>query len=251
MSAITIFYQCDPEYRITQELNNYISETRLENRNINTKDLFVQGHPLFTLGSNENPSDTYFPKIGVEWDTDEPEDDLGWNYHVREFTPRIKEKIAHYISRGRYEQVSHHTFDDILSIDEKYIETHTRRVVSEVLITGWSSGGATSKKENQFLYMATDAILPYVQMAMQSKYGVAFLPNGKPQLNIVSNQSSDVRHGFEIPMKVVQLKIVYRMVDSTTNLTPDYYRWGKVKDADIYLEKSRSKLNYNYTKRNI
>jgi hypothetical protein len=210
---------------------------RLDKRQMPNKDLVIQGHPLFASAMQESKNDTFFPRIGVEWDSDEPTDDIGQNYIVQKVDDRIRKKIAGYVKRGHYEQVSHFSYDDILKSKDEYIETYKRHVVSRIVITGWALGHP-GKKTSQFLYMGVDAVLPFVFAELAKNFGVTGMIDGNPTPNIINTQVAEVAHGFEIAVKIRQIKITYRLSD---NPNP----WLKVNRADVHLAGSKSEFNFN------
>ncbi len=243
---IVSLYQCDPEFRLYQQLQKYLDQTGLEQRGINTQNLVMQGHPLFELqaSGNKQANDNIFPRIGIDLLNDMDEDqNLGENYRLVHSSKEHK-LIEEYKQHGgclldqadvlsaesNYEQISFKKFDEILSYNG-YLEKYTLHNMSMVQITGWTSG-AHARKTSQWLYMAVKSVIPFVVTEIKQRYLVNVKREGRPETNIINTDMGHNLHGFEIMLSVSQIITVYRTL-------PDYTPPSK---ADIYANGSRTKI---------
>ena len=248
---IVSLYQCDPEFRVYQTLQKLLEETGLNERGISTKNMVMQGHPLFELEAkgDKESDDSVFPKIGVDWLNDnDQEQDLGENHKIVNLqNPREKELIKQYQCRGgslmdtpnvkeelkdesSYEQVSFEKFDELLSYKgccQRY-NLHNEPIVQ---ITGWASG-AHARKSAQWLFMAVKAVLPILVTELKKKYRVTVQRGGRAETNIMNMSLGHNLHGFELLLSVHQIITVYRTL-------PDYVRPVK---PNIYANGSAAHL---------
>lgn len=228
-ASLVSLYQCDPEFRIVQAFNEFIAEMNLGVRNINTAELFVQGHPLYENAQRANSqesdikvTDSFFPRCGAEWQIDEPSEDTGQNQtenlrmdYVRERIRVIRDQGYYLLgpdglSQGdaEYEQVSWKNFNDFLNL-EGYAEMYERRVQSNVSISGWATGNS-ARKTSQWLYMAVDAVLPFVVTDLRRRFRVDVVQIGSAELNLHNDQFDDRAEGFELMLGVRQIKTSVR-----------------------------------------
>lgn len=216
---ILSLWQCpDPQFAVSKTLQELISETGLESRSITTQNLVVEGHPFYTVGAKDK-TDSLFPKIGVEWESDESVDDLGLNQQILLIQGPIKNKIEKAFLREskNYEFLDSERFNEFLHKGNGYAETYTRHVESNILITGWATGNA-AQKTHLFLYQAVDAVVPYLMRQLSVDYGTSLiLPQDSVTLNISNNQFSDFAFGFEIKLKLRQVRDTYRILDNFKN----------------------------------
>lgn len=241
-------WQCDPEFRIIDALNQFIPMTGLEERKIKTKNLVTYGHPLYTFAhSNDSKtdpgevsieSDNFFPKIGVEWESDEQADDIGGNTNYFGFDSRIKSKIQYYMERenkrdSEYENISYNIFKKALESKEfKQVESFTGHILSNVMISGWAGPSGTSgRKTAQELYKAVDAVFPYIKTDLHRRFKVTVGMVGTPQLNIEAPQIGRGAFGFEIKLQVRQIRRLFKLSEELL-----------IRKADVSLS-DRSKSN--------
>lgn len=224
----------DPEYRILQELKELFPETFLTHRKIPVHEIVHVGHPLYSvantpIGEASSDKDSFFPKVGVEWSDDEPNDDIGGNYRIFPYDTPIKNKIISYKNRNdsRYENSSFEQFDAVLT-STKYqtVESYTGHVVSNLMVSGWGGSGAEGRKTAQELYKATMSLLPFLKNNIQKKYKVSISLEGKPSVNIEAPNVGRGVWGFEFMLSVRQIKREFRFLEGTG---------GLVKEADVYF----------------
>ena len=224
-----ITIRIDPQYRVWEQLNNFIQEVGLELRGIDTSRLVIEGHPLYQVGTKQGEKDTKFPLIGVEWDHDEQSDDLSMNSGLLAVNDHIRGKILNSLKRGSYEQLSIESFNDFLASNLKFVDTFKRHVHSKVNITGWAIGN-DGQKTQMFLYQAVDTVFPWIVRELKKQHGVELAIDGTPTLNILNEQFGDRAFGFEMTWKLSQVTESFRLLDNFQNIIR----------ADVYLEKSNS-----------
>ena len=248
---IVSIYQCDPEFRIFQILQELLAETGIDKRGIATKNIVMQGHPLFELqAKGSKNADSVFPRIGVDWlNEHDQQQDVGQNQHITH-TAKEHPIIKRYQEQGsilvqvdsrrnlqaesEYEQVSHADYADFLKYNG-YLEKYILHNQSTIMLTGWASG-AHARKSAQWLYMAVKSTVPYLISEMRRRHRVAVEREGRPETNI---RNMDLGHnlwGFELMLSVTQLIQVYRTLPNM-----------KIpKHVDLHMANSRSgflKLN--------
>ncbi|WCL51518.1 hypothetical protein [Leptospira sp. GIMC2001] len=223
---IISMWQIDPEFRVIEELQSHLEETALSDRKINVKNIVEYGHPLYTLASKGDDSkvnhDSFFPRIGVEWSSDDIEDDLGKNHAQRAMDSRTIAQIKHYMNRddvkldgkrgdGDYEHYSYPRFAKVLDGDFKSYQSFTTHVVSEVLISGWGGSGSVGRKRAQTMYKATIDILPFIAFKLSRKFRVNVeYGNSKPSPNVESPTIGNGVWGFEVLLSIRQIKRCYK-----------------------------------------
>lgn len=232
---ILTLWQCpDPQFKIASILQELILETGLESRSIDPKELVTEGHPFFVPGARER-TDSLFPRIGVEWESDEPTDDLGMNQSTLLITGPLKDRITAAFKASKYEHLDYDRFNEFLQTKVKYADTYSRHVESSILLTGWAVGNA-AEKTHLFLYQALDTCIPYLFKRLNKEFGVSLsVPENGVTLNILNNQFGDIAFGFEYKVKLRQLRDSYRLLSDEK--IPLY--------ADIFYNAGRSVFNLN------
>jgi len=229
---IASVWQLAPEFRITQELMSLYEETSLDSLGIPIKRLVTFGHPLYTLATAQNNdksnTDSFFPKIGVEWSSDEIEDDLGRNHVHEPFTIHTRKRLEYYLNRdieAKDENYNHPNIKKALEGNYKSYQSFTTHVVSEVLISGWGGSGSQGRRIAQTLYMATLDVLPFLAHTLHKKFKATLdFGDSKPSPNVESPDIANGLWGFEILVYVRQIKRTYRFLEE-----------GLISKADVSL----------------
>lgn len=261
---ILSLWQLDPEFRIIEELSQLLPETGLKERGIQTQKIVTPGHPLYSIasvpqGDSSKDKDSFFPKIGVEWSEDEPEEDLSGNYRIFPFDSQIKNKIIAYRNRknAEYEHFGFKQFDAILnSTTFETVESYTSHVVSKIMISGWGGSGSEGRKTAQELYKGMISVLPFLRNNIQRKYKASVALDGRPSVNIEAPNVGRGVWGFEVLLAVRQLKRDYRFYGKEDGI-------GLISKADVYyhgtgtlpetrgLGKSNGNINFHPLKEKI
>lgn len=257
---ILSMWQLDPEFRIIQELKELFLETGLGDRGIPCEKIVHPGHPLYSIasvpsGEGAKDTDSFFPKVGVEWSDDEPSDDLGGNYRIFPFDSQIKNKIIAYKARkdSEYEHFGFKQFDKILnSTNFGIVESYTSHIISNVTISGWGGSGNNGRKIAQELYKATMSVLPFLKHNIQKKYKASVGLEGKPAVNVEAPQVGRGAWGFEVMLSVRQLKREFRFTAGSLISKADVYfdGVGTLPGKDK-LGKSQGNMNFHPLKSKI
>lgn len=234
--ALIVFYQVPPEDATIQILNHLLVDSGFQNDNqkIGVSIPVIAGHPLFSEGISEGGADREFPKIGVEWSTDERTDFIGQGYERFRPGTDFKNKIQSY---KQYLQDSRRVSPDSL-IDElteaKLVEKFHHLVDSHVVIAGFASGG-TGRKTSRWMYEAVDACIAPLLVDMQKLYpGISIKTSNHHEVNLVTDDYGSRLWGFEIPIVISQYRTTLRSV-------PDYES-PEIKKFDVHLIHSRTKF---------
>ncbi len=229
---IISLYQADPQFRTAQVAGELLGDTALTARNLDASPgLVIEGHPLFEYGVRGGGDDAYFPKIGVQWQSDEEEKpDLNFNTRRVKVSGAVRAKLEYYLTRDRvrmfplhqdsdfeYEQLSAPFLAEMLD-HSGYCWYSARHVTSMVVVSGWATGNA-GPKGAKFLYEAMDGILPFLFQELRGRYRVGLKIVGSPALNLVSDQFGPA-YGFELMLGLTQLKQSFRLIPNSEYLPP-------------------------------
>ncbi|PJZ51568.1 hypothetical protein CH380_19155 [Leptospira adleri] len=234
---ILCLYQCDPEQRVIEELAKLLEESGLEDRSITSKEIVTFGHPLYTYASaGEIANDSFFPKIGVEFQNDDISSDLGMNLQYSDFNEQIKRKLRFYRDRheSEFENPDFAQFDKVLNENFKTVEYYTSRVESNVLITGWGGGGVAGRRTSNDLYRIVTALLPFLFTRIYKNYRVTARIDGRLQANIEAPEIMRGCWGFEFSIVISQLVRVYKFSKEPFISKADVYFDGKDSDGSTY-----------------
>ena len=229
-------WQCpDPQYKIAKYLREYIKLTNLYARNIEVNNLIIEGHPFFTLGANDK-IDTLFPKVGVEWESDETIEDFNLNHSIIYFDERLKQRVAKilYDESIDYEYLDATKLNEFLDSEVKWVDTYKKHIENNIIISGWAVGNA-AQKTHLFLYQAIESCLPYVFFDICKNNGLTYINTEQTALNIYNNQFSENAYGFEIKIKLRQIRETLMLLNNRKEPTR----------VDVYYNKGNSKINLN------
>lgn len=226
---ILCLYQCDPEQRVIEELSKLLDESGLEERSIESKDIVTYGHPLYTFASSgENAKNSFFPKVGIEFQNDDISAELGMNLQYSDYNDQIKRKLQFYRDRhnSQFENPDFKQFDTVLNDNFKTVEYYTSRVDSNVLITGWGGGGVLGRRTSNDLYKIVTALLPFLFARIYKNYRVSARIDGRLQANIEAPEIMRGCWGFEFSIVISQLVRVYK-----------FSKEPFISKADVYLDR--------------
>lgn len=230
---IVSLWQCpDPQFKIASILQELIRETGLESRSISPEGIITEGHPFFAPSARDK-TDSVFPKIGVEWELDDPADDLGQNTSELLVNGPLKDRISLALRASKYEHLDFDRFSEFLQSGVKYADTSSKHIESTVTLSGWATGNA-AEKTHIFLYQALDACIPYLFKQLARETGASLtVPRENVVLNIRNNQIADNAFGFEYKVNLRQVRETYRLLNDKK--IPVY--------ADIFYNYGRSRID--------
>ncbi|WP_253270936.1 hypothetical protein [Leptospira santarosai] len=214
-----------------------LDESGLQDRSISSKEIVSFGHPLYTFANTgENAHDSFFPKIGVEFQNDDIAIDLGMNLQYSDFNDQIKRKLQFYRDRHKsnFENPDFERFDKVLNEEFKTVEYYTSRVESNVLITGWGGGGVLGRRISNDLYRIVTALLPFLFTRIYKNYRVSARIDGRLQANIEAPEIMRGCWGFEFSIVISQLVRVYKFSKEPFISQADVFFDGEDPDGSTY-----------------
>ncbi|MEQ8353859.1 MAG: hypothetical protein RH862_20440 [Leptospiraceae bacterium] len=219
-----------PENTVKLWLQGNLPLTGLRTRNVDAP--VINGHPLFVEGISESGFDRNFPRVGVEWTRDIREDYIGHNFRRFKPTDRFRAALHNYTSSlPRESRAAPEAAAEELG-EADIVETWLHMVQSEVIIAGFTSGGA-GRPTLRILYETVESLMaPMAQDIMEAFPGVKVDIDETHEVNITSNQFASPVWGFEIPIKLRQPRRVFRK--KPAHLFPD------ITGFDIHMEDSRT-----------
>lgn len=224
-----IHYQCPPEDAIIHLLKNLIKESKLIERNVDAP--IVPGHPLFAEGISDSV-DTQFPKYGVEWVRDHRTDSIGMNADKIRPTDELKTRLQEYkkFLSDTYRVSADKEIDELCRSNEWHIWKHT--VESEVVISGFASGG-TGRRTAKWMYETVDGVIAPLIEDLGTVYNVSCKTSDVHEVNIQMDSFATPVWGFEIPLKICQVRTTFRTPPKTS---PDKLFF------DIFIKDSKTDL---------
>lgn len=228
--AVLVCYQIPPEDAVIEVLKTLLQECGFQDRKMDIP--VIAGHPLFSEGISEQGADREFPKIGVEWTTDERTDFVGMGYARFKPSADFKAQLQGYktyLQDNR--RMSPDSVIDSLT-ESKLVERFHHLVDSNVIIAGFASGGS-GRRQSRWLYEAVDACLAPLLMDLQELYpGVSLKTTNHHEINLVTDDYGTRLWGFEIPIIISQYRTTLRTV-------PNY---ADIAGFDIHLVNSRTRF---------
>ncbi|EMO54829.1 hypothetical protein [Leptospira noguchii] len=229
--AVFITYPAPPEDVVVDYFRNNITLTGLEERNLNIP--IIHGHPLFQEGISSKGPNTKFPKIGIECATERHTQVLGLNEHHFKNSVQFLNYLTEISQSPESRRLPTKSFLDEFSRNQ-YFQQFQFNCESDVIITGFSSG-ASGRNSNKFIYDSSLALTLLMTNDLPVLYpGVTvFLPEDT-EPNLTTNDFAEPFWGFEIKVKIVQTKSIFR--------TKPKFLFPDTKEFDLYLSKSRSQF---------
>lgn len=240
-NPILVTYQCDPEWRIIQEYNNIAAGLDLDLRGIDPSNLVTPGHPLTERAGKDGSDDTILPRVGAEWEFDQPVGTIGNldcvllnEYMVGQIRQKLLGESEQEREELNYEQFSAKKINDFLALGG-YTEVVKRIVKSHVKLTGWADG-ESGRKAMQWLYQVLEPLQDYVGIELARKYKVSLTQEGEARLDLISSQFAPTAYGWELPFVITQVRMAWRHMGADY-VAPRY--------ADVHMVDSASEL-FNY-----
>jgi hypothetical protein len=237
---ILIQYQAPPEETVFTYLSNNLNLVGLESRNLSVPIVF--GHALFSEGISEMGQERNFPKIGIEWTQDRHlEQSFSRNYSVLKVNDELKNKLISY--RSFLDESKRISSDEVIQqiLESEYVEKWDFNVESEVIISGYATGGA-GRKSIRWIFEAVNGVLYPTLMDISEICRVSCKMPDAMDVNLMIESYGMTAWGFEFPIKISQIKTVYRK----KILFPDIQRVGNnnnsVPDVPVEEHFSRSKI---------
>jgi hypothetical protein len=232
--AILVTYSCPPEDTVLDYLKENLPLLGLDEREIDVP--IIQGHPMFQEGISEKGVDSLLPKIGVEWARDTRTESLGLNEHTFRPGKNFYEMLNEYSQRPDSRRLPSQSFIDRFS-KAKVIQQFQWMVQSEVVITGFTTG-VTGRKVCQWLYEAVDGLLAPMQNDLSTIPGISILLPEQSEPNISVSDFAKPVFGFEIMVKIVQTRNVWR-------IKPDFI-FPLSKKFEVHLKGSKSRFEGSF-----
>ncbi|AGS80470.1 hypothetical protein [Leptospira alstonii] len=228
---VLITYPAPPEDVVVDYFRINIPLTGLEYRNINVP--IEHGHPLYQEGISTKGPNTKFPKIGIECATEKHTQFLGLNELHFENSEKFLEYLKKISELPESRRIASKSFLDEFS-NKKYFQQFQFTCESDVIITGFVTGAA-GRNTNKFLYdsaLATTLLLANDLPVMYPGLTV-FLPEDT-EPNLTTTDFSEPFWGFEIKLKIVQTKSIFR--------TKPAFLFPDIKTFDVSLTRSRTRF---------
>ncbi|RHX90247.1 hypothetical protein DLM76_20505 [Leptospira yasudae] len=229
--SILITYPAPPEDAVVNFFRECLPLTGISKRNLDVP--VVHGHPLYQEGISVTGPNSKFPKIGIECASERHTQFLGLNdlhFQNSEQFLRYLEEISQLPESQR---LATKAFIDEFSRNKNFQQIQLS-VESDVYITGFSTGNA-GRNTNKFLYDASLAVTLLLANDLPILFPglTVFLPEDT-EPNLTTTDFSEPFWGFEIKVKLVQTKSIFRIKPSW--LFPD------TKSFDVFLKKSRTRF---------
>lgn len=254
--VIVVLYKADPEYRLKRTLQDLIGETYMSDRSVPTDDLFIEGHPIFSYlargydSNGQGSSDTFFPKVGVDWMRDDDEWDIGaGNISRIPINDALREQLISARDAGsvivggphdgspsaRVEMATHPVIDKILG-SSGFVEKYHAHATSRVQLNGWSVGEA-GRTEHKWIYQVVKGMIPFAGQIMAG-LGLRTRPDfSGSQIGMFNDQIIGVpAFGFSFDVLIGQTVEVMRFTGDS----------GFPANADIYPEGSKTRFSLTH-----
>ena len=205
--AILVKYQAPPEETIFQHLTENINLVGLNLRNIDCP--IILGHALFSEGISQAGQERNFPKIGVEWINDRRSESLGLNHKSIRVTTDLRAELLRY--KMYSPEALRLSSNEIISemIVSKYLDTWSHQIESEVIISGYASGGS-GRRTLRWIYEAVDSCLSPMLHDISEKYSVTTFLGETAEVNLMLEAYGMTVWGFEVPVRISQIKTTFR-----------------------------------------
>lgn len=199
-------YRVPPEIVVQAWLARNLPLSGLPDRGINPP--VILGHPLFVEGVNGEGFDKNFPKVGVEWVRDKRTENTGETF--LEFRPSAnwKQSIQAMKDTPKHERAASDDAIDALT-RASHVQSFTHMVESTVVISGFASGGA-GRNTMRSIYETIDSMLSAMVHDISQVFNVSVLYDGDHEVNITSEQFASPVWGFEIPIRIAQMRRIFR-----------------------------------------
>lgn len=205
---ILVQYQVPPEETLIKFLSKNLQLAGLEHRNINVP--VIMGHALFAEGISEMGSERNFPKIGVEWTQDRHIDlTFSRNYSLVKMSDSLRDKIISY--RTFLEESKRISSDEVLQtiIESDYVERWDYNVESEIIVSGYATGGA-GRRAIRWIFEAVTGVLFPTLMDISVECKVSCKMPDAMDVNLMIESYGTTAWGFEFPVRISQIKSVFR-----------------------------------------
>lgn len=220
---ILIQYQTPPEETVYNYLTKNLMEVGLEHKNLSVPVVF--GHALFSEGISEMGQERNFPKIGIEWTQDRHLDpSFSRNYTVKKMDDLLKQKIISY--RDFLEESRRISSDEVIQsiVESDFVEKWDYNVESEIIISGYATGGA-GRRAIRWIFEAVNGVLYPTLMDISESCKVSCKMPDTMDVNLMIELYGMTAWGFEFPIKISQIKTVYRkkviFSEPAKNIFPD------------------------------
>ncbi len=220
---IIIQYQTPPEETLYSYLTKNLMKVGLEHKNLSVPIVF--GHALFSEGISEMGQERNFPKIGIEWTQDRHLDPtFSRNHVIKKMDDELRTKIISY--RNFLEESRRVSSDEAIQsiIESEFVEKWDYQVESEIIISGYATGGA-GRRAIRWIFEAVNGVLYPTLMDISNECKVSCKMPDAMDVNLMIELYGMTAWGFEFPVKISQLKTIYRGKDifsePAKNVFPD------------------------------
>ncbi|PJZ29095.1 hypothetical protein [Leptospira kmetyi] len=229
--AVLFTYPVPPEDAVVDYFRICLPLLGIEERNISVP--IEHGHPLYQQGVSNKGSNTKFPKIGIECATERHTQFLGLNEHHFQNSNSFLEYLGSIAELPESKRLPSKAFLDSFS-RQKNIQQLQFTCESDVVITGFVTGNS-GRVTNRFLYDSSLAVSLLLANDLPVLHpGVSvFLPEDS-EPNLTTTDFAEPFWGFEIRVKLVQTKSIFR--------TKPSFLFSDKPKFDVSLSRSKTRF---------